>query len=368
MRLGLVVNPVAGMGGSVGLRGTDGPALEEALRRGARPVAPGRAVEFLRHLLGIGVTVELVVAGGQMGLEEAIAAGAGRLVAEAVGVGGPRTTREDTVRAARAMASRVDLLVFVGGDGTARDIVDAVGTSVPCLGVPSGVKTYSAVFANTPAEAAKVVEAFSRGAAELAEREVVDADEEALRRDELSLRVYGYLLVPVVGGLVQPSKGLHSGPDEEGNKDAIARYLAETMEPGTPYILGPGSTVKALSRYVEGRLTLLGVDVVVDRKVLMSDAWERDLLEVLDRYGRAYVVVTPIGRQGFIFGRGNKQISPAVLRRVGKENVVVVATASKMAELEVLRVDTGDAEVDRMLRGYYKVLVDYGRYAIMRAL
>ena len=362
-KVGFVVNPIAGMGGRVGLKGTDGEAYRKALELGAKPVSPGRARRFLRALKASGL--ELLTAPGVMG---------GDYVSETsipfrvVGSVGTPTTAEDTVRVCREMVDEgVELIVFVGGDGTARDVCRAVGTSTPTLGVPSGVKVYSSVFAYSPEEAAEVVSAFLEGRASLAEREVLDVDEEAFRRGVLRVRLYGFLRVPVVEALVQPSKTWGEARlDVEENKRAIARYLVEEMEEGVLYILGPGTTLMAVAEQLGVEKTPLGVDAVVDGRLVGRDLSEGELLRLLDRYPRAKVVVSPLGGQGFILGRGNQQISPEVLRRVGRENIIVLATKDKMAGLKVLRVDTGDPEVDRMLRGYMRVIVDYMEERVVR--
>jgi predicted polyphosphate/ATP-dependent NAD kinase len=364
--IGFIVNPIAGMGGSVGLKGTDGDAYFEALRRGARPVAPYRALEFLNSINIKDFSI--VSAPGVMGADIVKRSAVRELLSAVIGEIGNVTSREDTVRIAKEMSKAVDLLVFVGGDGTARDVYEAVGQSVPVIGVPSGVKVYSAVFAVNPFSAAKLLERFLRGETKLVEREVVDANEDAIRRDKIEIRVYGYMLVPVYEGLLQESKTLYTSADEEGPKLAIAKYVVENMEPGVPYILGPGTTVKAICNLLNLPCTLLGVDVILNGQLLVKDAWEKSLLEVLEKYKKAKIVVTPIGKQGFIFGRGNQQISPRIIRLVGRDNILVIATRSKIEELEYLLVDTGDRDVDDYLSGYIRVLVDYNTYVVKRVV
>lgn len=364
--IGFIVNPIAGMGGSVGLKGTDGSALEEAIKRGAKPVSPLRALEFLNSIKSRDFYI--VVAPGAMGADIVLKSQLSDRVHNVVGSINYPTTREDTIRVARMMLGIIDLLVFVGGDGTARDICKAIGTSIPVIGVPSGVKMYSAVFAINPRAAAMLLEKFLEGKTKLAEREVLDVDEDSIRKDVVSLRLYGYLLVPVLEDLVQSSKAISTGFDEEENKLAIARYLVENMERGIPYILGPGTTVKAICRVLNIPCTTLGVDVVLDGRILIKDAWEKDLLDILDKFGRAKVVITPIGKQGFIFGRGNQQISPRVLSRIPREDIIVVATQAKLKELRYLLVDTGDSELDTRLSGYIRVLVDYNTYVVRKVV
>ncbi len=360
------MNPIAGMGGRVGLKGTDGEAYEEALRRGARPVSPHRAIEFLNHVRS--TDFEIIAAAGAMGEEEVLASNKKDLLRLVVGERKERTTAEDTKTAAREMVEKgTDIIVFVGGDGTARDILDAVDEEIPVLGVPSGVKMFSAVFAVNPRAAAKVLDEFLRGRTSLVEREVLDIDEEAYRRGVLRIRLYGYLKVPLPrDDLLQYMKTVSKGGEEEENKLAIARTIVEDMEPNTLYLLGPGTTVKAVADLLGIDKTLLGVDAVVNKKLVGKDLDEAGILRLLDRYSKAKIIVSPIGGQGFIFGRGNQQLSPRVIRRIGRNNIIVIATWNKIKDLPYLRVDTGDPDVDEMLRGYIKILVDYRRYIVKK--
>lgn len=366
-KIGFIVNPIAGMGGRVGLKGTDGKAYKEALRRGAKPVAPERAKRFLRELVRLGVhrEIEFYSAPSIMGADYLRQQGI-----ETTTVGELKrkeTTAEDTKRITGELMDKVDLIVFVGGDGTARDIIEVVDKKKPILGIPSGVKIYSSVFATTPEKAAQVLEYYVKDLAEIDIGEVLDIDEEAFRNDKLVVKRFGEALTIRVPGLVQGSKEPTTLDETElENQKAIARYIVENMEENTLYILGPGTTVKALADELGIPKTVLGVDAVYNRKLVGKDLNEQQLLSLLDKYGKAKIVVTPIGGQGFIFGRGNQQISPDVIRKVGKKNIIVVATRRKMHRLRTLRVDTGDPEVDAMLRGYIRVVVDYNEELVVK--
>jgi predicted polyphosphate/ATP-dependent NAD kinase len=255
----------------------------------------------------------------------------------------------------------VDLLLFAGGDGTARNIYDAVGVDVPALGIPAGVKIHSAVYATTPAAAGDLAALFFRPQArgiELREAEVMDIDEDAFRENRLSAHLYGYLRVPYQRNLVQSAKAGAAGSDTAA-LEGIASEVVNGMQPGRLYVIGPGTTTRGIMRILELPDTLLGVDVVCDRRVVASDVNETDLLR-LTAETPATVVVTAIGGQGHIFGRGNQQISPRVLRRVGLGNIVVVATHQKLLALEErpLLVDTGDDELNADLCGYRKVVTN----------
>jgi NAD+ kinase len=349
--LGFLVNPIAGMGGSVGLKGTDG-MLEEALQRGATPVAPDRARTFIGALTR---QFSFVTCASPMGHDILHECG---IDAAVVYTPKEPTTPADTRRAVQHMHD-LDLLVFVGGDGTARDILDAIDADVPVLGVPAGVKMYSAVFAQTPRHAARVVDAYADGLP-LEEREVVDIDEERFRRDELAVSVRGYLLTPVHEA-VQPSKGFGIGTQEA--KQAIAHHMAATMDDDVTYVIGGGSTTMALKQQLGVEGSLLGVDVVRDGRLVVRDAMESEIFDALT--SRNAIIVSPLGGHGFLFGRGNEQISPAVLRRIGLDNILVISAPEKLTGLQSLKVDTGDASLDEMLQGYIRVVTGAGECRLM---
>jgi len=366
-RIGLIVNPFAGAGGRLGWKGTDWPLPLRVLEQGAPLVAPERARRFTRALARLDPEITIVAPPGPMGSDNV----EGLQVEEApcVPPGKWPTTPDDTERCARRLTERgVDLLVFVGGDGTARIIADTIGTRTPVLGVPSGVKAYSAIYAATPEEAAGLAYDYLNGRAGLEERPVLDIDEDAYRRGRLTVKTYGTLLVPTGRGLVYSGKSPSMG--EEEAKREIAEYFAhELYRDCTLYILGPGSTLEAIARAigVEGK-TPLGVDAVHNRRIIARDADARTLEELARRYERIVIVVSPIGGQGFILGRGNQQITPTLVRRAGPSSLLVVATPGKLARLPALRVDTGDPRLDEELRGYRRVLVGYNRYRMGRVV
>lgn len=361
--IGLIVNPVAGMGGSVGLKGTDNEMYEKALELGAEPVTPDRTDTFLDHLEKRS-DIRMMVAPGIMGADYLHEY---EIQVESVGEISPDTHPEDTKRIAQMMVERgVDLLVFVGGDGTARDVYDAVGTEIPVVAVPAGVKMYSGAFAVNPRAAAQMVEAFLEGA-DVTEEEVLDIDEDSFREDRLDARLYGYLLVPDVADKVQPGKVASSGTrSTKIAKQAIAAYIVDGMDPDTLYLLGPGTTLKAVAEALDLPKTLLGVDAVYGGDLVGEDINESQILDLIQNYPVRKIIVTPIGGNGFIFGRGNKQFTPKVIREVGQEHIQVVATRDKLQPLDCLRVDTGDSEVDDMLSGYMKVIIDYREGKVMK--
>jgi predicted polyphosphate/ATP-dependent NAD kinase len=366
-KLGLIVNPIAGMGGRVGLKGTNG---EETVRRaralGAKPIAPQKAVDALKELLRCKENFLILTYPHEMGEDEARKAGFNPKVIGEITPG--QTTAEDTVRAAQEMSREgVDLILVVGGDGTARDVIGAVGTTIPILGVPAGVKLHSACFANTPEAAGQVAARFLSEGLPLQEAEVMDIDEEAYREDMLAAKLKGYALVPYEPVMMQTMKEGSAG-FELADQKAIARWTIELMERGRVYILGPGTTTRAVAEELGiYNSTLLGVDLIQDFKLLARDVNERQILEAIDGKPAA-IIVSPIGRQGFIFGRGNQQLSPEIIRKVGKKNIMVLATPHKLSLTPILKVDTGDPQLDEELRGYIPVITGYLQTRMVRVI
>ena len=367
-RLGLIINPVAGIGGRVGLKGSDGAEIQKrALALGAVPQAPSRAVEALERLKAV-EGLQIVTYPGEMGEDAARACSFEPEVIGAITPG--QTTAEDTRDAASEMQRRgVDLLLFAGGDGTARDIFRAVGTDLPVLGIPAGVKIHSAVYATHPRSAGQLAALYLQGkVAGLREVEVMDIDEEAFRQNTLSARLYGYLKIPFRTSLVQSQKMPSTG--EASALAAIAEDIVTKMGEDVLYIIGPGTTTRAIAEEMGLDKTLLGVDAVLNGELVARDASESQLLALLDEHGegKIRIVVTPIGGQGYLFGRGNQQISPQVIERVGREQIIAVSTPEKLYALgsQPLLVDTGSRVVDEMLSGYLTVVTGYNERAVRK--
>ena len=357
-KVGFIVNPIAGMGGAVGLKGTDGKEiLEKALTLGAKYVAPARAETFLSEFSQIKQDICLMVGAGLMGENEARTT---NFCHKVFGELKKHTQSQDTVDIAKKIATEgVDLLIFCGGDGTARDILNGVDKQLPVLGVPTGVKMHSAVFAVDPKAAARIAVRFLRKQLPIWEAEVMDIDEEAFRLGRVSARIHGYLLSPYEPHLIQGAKMASPITESElRNQAAIAIYVTENMEQDIVYVISAGTTTRTIGDLLNEKKTLLGVDLFCNKKIIAKDVNEKRILEEL-KGKSAKIVVTPIGGQGFIFGRGNQQISPKVIRKVGKDNIIVVATANKMKNLKRLKVDTGDQELDAEFIGTIKVITDY---------
>ncbi|WP_226021263.1 ATP-NAD kinase family protein [Halomicrobium salinisoli] len=354
--IGFVVNPVAGMGGRVGLKGTDGK-VEEARERGAEPRAPDRAWAALDALADYGDDVTLLTWGDPMGAEIAREAGFEPEVLGEPAADDGDTTAEDTRAAVRAFVDRgVDLILFVGGDGTAVDVVEALDerdADVPMLGVPAGVKIYSSVFGVSPRAAGQVAATFG----DVERAEVNDVDEDEFRAGQVETELRGVATVPNADQR-QSAKQLGGGSVE-----ALAEAVAGDVREGVTYVLGPGGTVGAIKAALGFDGTTLGVDVWRDGEVVVADASESEILDALGEEN--VVVVSPIGGQGFVFGRGNQQLSPAVIRQ---SEVEVVASRRKLDTVGALRVDTGDPELDEELRGWLRVRVGAFERRLMEVL
>jgi predicted polyphosphate/ATP-dependent NAD kinase len=351
--------------------------VEEAIRRGAEPVAAGRAADFLdalSQMRKVGrIEFGFVTCPDEMGEQEVRSSG---LPHEVVDIAiASETGPTDTQKCVKALYDTgVRLLVFVGGDGTARDILDVVNEhsldDLLVLGVPSGVKMYSGIFVINPRDAAEVIRLVVQGVTSPAEFEIMDADEEAIREDQFIIKLYGYLKGPAVPARFQGAK--QASPEttnEQEAQEAIARYVTESMESENWYILGPGTTVRTITDVLGVKKTTLGVDLF-SNETIHNDVNEEAILNLVDDFEKAWIVVSPIGHQGMLFGRGNQQISPKIIELIGKDRILVISTPSKLNGIEggTLRVDTGSRQVDEMLHGYIRVITDYNEIRLVKVV
>ena len=362
-KLGLVINPIAGIGGRVGLKGSDGVEIQKkALELGAVPQSLNRAVQALERVTLMKDNIKIVTYPTKMGEDAAKECGFAPIVIGSIKK--DETTAEDTMNAAEEMLRLdVDLLLFAGGDGTARDIYNAIGEEILVLGIPAGVKVHSAVFAVNSRSAGDLSVLYFQKRCGIREAEVMDVDEEAFRQGIVSAKLYGYLRIPFEKRLIQGVKTPSSG----GDMEAIACEVVDRMKGNYLYVIGPGTTTRAIASKLGLNKTLVGVDVVSKGKLVSIDVNEVQLLKLL-RKRNAKIIITPIGGQGYIFGRGNQQISPEVIKKVGKNNIIVVATPEKINSLRgrPFLVDTGDRTVDRMLSGYIRVITGYNEEIVYK--
>lgn len=363
-KLGMIINPLAGIGGRAGLKGSDSPQIiKQAIELGVTSEAKKRAQIALKHINSLyEEEIELITAPYEMGGDEARVSGFNpRIVGT---IKRDKTTGDDTEKIAKEIKKLgIDLLLFVGGDGTARNIYNAVNNSIPVLGIPSGVKMHSGVFATTPKAASELVYKYFHCRTSVLEAEVMDIDEESFRKGRVSGRLYGYLKVPYDKNLVQGAK-VGGITTEESSLNAIAWDIVERMqtEDNYMYVVGPGTTTRAIMEKLDFQNTLLGVDVVYKNKLVGKDVNERELRKLINKRPTK-IIVTPIGGQGYIFGRGNQQISAEVIKLVGKNNIIVVSTIEKIVSIKsnYLLVDTGNDEVNNMLRCSHRVVTGYKR-------
>ena len=367
-RLGIIVNPVAGIGGAVALKGSDGAeTVAAARRRGAVPQAPARASRTLRALAATSSPVELLAAPGPMGAD--LAEEAGFTVTTTSPTAAGVTSAADTRAAARAMRDAgVALLLFAGGDGTARDITDVIGSELPILGIPAGVKMHSGVFAHSPEAAAQAGAQFlSRGAeARLRLADIADVDEAAAREGRMSSILYGSARVPDLPRLVLSAKsGSRTSPGAA--LEALAQCVAAGLDPDCLYLIGPGSTTELLVAALGDSGTLLGVDAVLGGRVVGRDLSEEQIVALMEQGNETRLIVGLVGGQGVLFGRGNKQLGPRVLWQIPRERIMILSAADKLLALAppTLWVDTGDPELDARLSGYMRVDVGPRQQIVM---
>lgn len=370
-KVGFLVNPIAGMGGKVGLKGTDGKA-DEARRLGAAPLAGEHAGIMLAALQDLlkkePANIEWLTCSGAMGAESLGDAG---FKFHIVHMPSKRTSSKDTLAATKKfLEGKADIIVFCGGDGTARDICSIAKRAAPILGIPSGVKMHSGVFGVTPAKTAEALAGFVSGELKSAAVEIMDLDEDKYRQGEWIVRHYDSALTPFESTLVQTSKMMVEEASDAEILEEIGDYIKElvTEEPETLFLLGPGGTTEAIGNVLGLDKTLLGIDAHADKKQVGKDLNEEGLLKLLNIYNKTKLILSPIGSQGFVLGRGNLQLSPQVIRKIGRGNIMVVSTPAKLARTPLLRFDTGDAALDTELagRGYFSVVMGYRLSRLMK--
>jgi len=368
-KLGLVINPYAGIGGSVGLKGSDGDEIRaEAFARGAEPRALPRMQRCLNILQPFASDIHIYCFAGDMG--EAALHQSGF---ECSLIGYPQnnpSSAEDTFKAVAALVKEsVDIILFAGGDGTARNIADALqqehAEHQVVLGVPSGVKMHSGVYAITPEAAGEIlVYLLKKQLVNVQACDVRDIDEVAFREGKVKTRIYASMNAPVLPQFLQQVKN-SGAPQDELIKLDIANYLIDNLVDDTLYIVGPGSTTKVVLDQLGVEGTLLGVDVILNRKLVAADVTAQHLYQIIKNHsGEIKLIITAIGGQGHILGRGNQQLTPEILRKIDRSNILIIATKEKILSLQrrPLLVDSNDPELDKSFSGYQTVLVGYDEF------
>ena len=360
LTLGLIINPLAGIGGSVGLKGSDGPeVVKEAFLRGAECKSSARAKLALDVLAEIKDQVTIITCPQSMGENLVAEMGFDYQVLDNIST--ESTSADDTCQAAQQLLDKkVDIILFAGGDGTARDICSVVADTIPVLGIPAGVKIHSAVYAVTPRAAGEVIAQLANGQLiDVKAHDVRDIDEEAFRNNIVRAKLYGEMRVPQAGQFIQSVK--QGGVEvEELVLQDIAADIVQNMEDDVLYLIGSGKTTLAIMDELQLDNTLLGIDAIMNHQLLQADVSEADILGYLDQYS-CQAVISIIGGQGHIIGRGNQQLSAKVLTRLGKENLNVISTKAKITALQgrPLIVDSGDNSLDELFSGTIEVTTGY---------
>ena len=348
-KIGFIVNPVAGMGGKVGLKGTDG-VVKEAIKRGAKPIAPKKAEETVKAFFKnySKDNLEWFTCSGSMGYDELKNSGI-KNVKIVYEQSNSITTSDDTKNACKKiLGQNVDLILFCGGDGTARDILEIVKNNIPILGIPSGVKMHSGAFAINTSAAARMLHEFVNKTLTIGEVEIMDLDEERYRQGEWNIKLFGIAKGIVEPTYVQVGKSTFESVSDNEIRDELSEHIIDEIEENKDYLyfFGSGGTIDYIANKMNIKNTLLGIDAVYKKKIVGSDLNEKAILEILEKYPKAKVILSPIGSQGFILGRGNLQLSPKVIKKIGLDNIIVISTPNKLAHTPIIRVDTGDKKLD----------------------
>ena len=369
VRLGLLVNPDAGLGGRLGLKGSDGQA-ELARSMGAEDRSGPRMRAMLEHFSSIHRIgfddISWVTSEGRMGTEWFPEAEIGSIntVHSSIGV----TSAADTQQAVNALLdSEIDLLVYAGGDGTTRDVVAALDSAespeTPVIGVPTGVKMHSGCFAASPKAAAEALSSWLIGDLLLASTEVLDLDEDLYRQGKWVVKLYAEAMTPSSPRWMQGSKQRVEASGEEDTTEGLANHIREIfVKDDRMLIWGSGGTLRRIAEMNGFQPTNLGIDATVGNEQVGTDLSESDLLELLSSHdGPTTLLLSPMGGQGFLIGRGNLQLSPQVLRLIGIDNILGVVTPAKLLSVRRLRIETGDPELDADFAAmrYMKVLQGY---------
>jgi len=364
-KIGFVVNPIAGMGGKVGLKGTDG-VLKKAIKLGAKPIATQKAVETVKKFISINSKKDKIkwfTCKGEMGSNILKKAGIKNFEI----VYSPKynsTSKLDTKNASeKFIEEKVDLILFCGGDGTARDIFEIVKTRIPILGIPSGVKMHSGVFGISTSASAKTLNEFVNNNLTIGDAEIMDLNEEKYRKGEWKIKLFGIAKGIVEPTYIQVGKSTFETLSDNEIKDELYEHILDEIEKNNDclFLFGSGGTIDYIANKIGVKNSLLGIDAIYNKKVIGTDLNEQGILNLLRKYLKVKLLLSPIGAQGFILGRGNLQLSPEIIKIIGIDNIIVVSTPAKLASIPAIRVDMGDEELDRMFaeKEFIMVVIGY---------
>ena len=369
-KIGFIVNPIAGMGGRVGLKGTDG-VYNKALKLGAKKISIPKALSMLNHYMSNyskNDKIEWITCSGEMGQKELIKAGVKnfKIIYETKKITNP----SDTINACREMIlNNIDLILFCGGDGTARDIYKAIDKKVPILGIPSGVKMHSGVFGINTEATAKILHDFVNNQLIIGEVEILDVDEDLYRLGEWKIKFFGTAKGIVEPTYIQLGKTVYESISDDEIKNEIAEHIEDEINKYKDhlFLFGPGGTIDYILDKLGYKNTILGIDAIFDKKVVGIDLNEEKILDLLKKYKKVKLVLSPIGSQGFILGRGNLQLSPKIIKKIGIQNIIVISTPSKLKSIPAIRIDTGDEELDKIIKREEYIMVVIG-YRLSRVI
>jgi len=364
-KIGFIVNPIAGMGGKVGLKGTD-DVLNKAISLGAKPTAENKAIETLKEYISLFSSqddLQWFTCAGAMGEDELKK----MKITKIDIIYNPKsnkTTAIDTKNTCmKFLEKQVDLILFCGGDGTARDIFESVSNKIPILGIPAGVKMHSGVFGINTNATAKMLHEFVNKRLTIGDAEIMDLDEKSYRKGIWNIRLFGIAKGIVEPTYVQVGKSTFESVSDDEIKDELAEHIEDEIEKNKDYLFlfGSGGTIDYIANKLKLKNTLLGIDAFYNKKVVGTDLNEENILKLLQKYPKVKLVLSPIGAQGFILGRGNLQLSPIVIKKIGLENIIIVSTPTKLSSTPFLRVDSGDKELDHLFteKEFMMVVVGY---------
>jgi len=387
-RIGIIVNPDAGLGGRLALKGSDGMA-EIARAKGAEDRAGPRMCEAFEHLFSI-IELSLVpwddvhwlLPKGRMGdswiPEKMKIHGKWTNICDTPNL----TSAEDTINIVNSMIEQnVEIILYAGGDGTTRDIIGALedidSASTPILGIPAGVKMHSGSFGASPRSAAEAFAAWFSGDLLIAQTEVMDLDETLYRKGEWVVKMYAEAMSPGSPRWMQGSKQRIERVSEIEILESLGDHLRETIEEDSELLViwGSGGTLRTLGESIGFTITVLGIDVTLGNENIGTDLDENQLIEVINNHksqfgenAKILTLLSPMGGQGFLIGRGNLQLSPTVIRLIGIDNILAIVTPAKLATLNTLRIDTSDMDLDRQFqeKKYMKALQGYRTTRLIR--